>query len=92
MIFYIEPAQKEIWRDPSITACSLVFFSLEMETGVIVKDLNAICRLKVNIVPKLCESIRFCSRKVVKGEESDLLVVMALANLINYLISNQKLK
>ena len=71
---------------------SLVFFSLEMESGVIEKDLNAICRLKIKIVQKFCESIRFWSSKGAKGEELDLLVVMVLANLINYLISNQKLK
>ena len=40
----------------------------------------------------LCESIRFWLRKGVKGKELDLLVVMALANLINYLISHKKLK
>ena len=64
----------------------------EMESGISVKYLNAICRLKINIVRKLCESIRFWLSKDVKGEESDLLVVIALANLINYLISHKKVK
>ena len=62
-----------------------------MESGVSEKDLNAICRLNTNIVLKLCESIRFWLRTGIKGEELDLLVAMALANLINYLISHKKL-
>ena len=92
IIFYIEPAQKEMWRDLSIAACSLVSSSLEMESGVSEKGFKVVCRLKISIVRKLCESLLFWSSKGLKGEESDLLVVMALVNLTNYLISHKKLK
>ena len=63
-----------------------------MMSDVSEEDLNTICRLKINIVRKLCESIRFWLSKGVKGKESALLVVMVLANLINYLISHKNLK
>ena len=42
IVFYIEPAQKDIWRDPSIATCSLVFPFLDMDSSVSEKDLNAI--------------------------------------------------
>ena len=77
----------------SLHCCMIfsLFLSWDGEWCKWKKDLNAICRLKINIVRTLCESIRFWLRKGVKGKELDLLVVMALANLINYLISHKKL-